>query len=91
MTFNELKEINNNKLNEYNKMQEENQDVTKEILIHKKIKLLLEEYPAVFFQIPMGEALKILAKLVDEDKIKETYASLISPEKYKELKNNFDL
>ena len=92
MTFEELKQINNDKLNNY-KMKindsEEDANVKKEIEIHEKIKLILDNNPGMFFQIPMEESLKILSKLVDEEELKDTYLSLIEPDKFRELRNDF--
>ena len=93
MTFNELKRINNNRLEMYKKeyKSSNNIDIYKQILIHEKIKELFEDNPAIFFKISMEESLKILSKLVLEKNLKETYTELIDPKKYKELRKNFDL
>ena len=90
MTIEELKIINEKKLNDYiQKDNKSNKDINKEILIHEKIKKLLDNNPGLFFQISMEEALKILSKLVDESQLKEVYTSLIKPDKYKELRKKF--
>ena len=93
MTFNELKRINNNRLEMYKKeyKSSNNIDIYKQILIYEKIKELFEDNPAIFFKISMEESLKILSKLVLEKNLKETYTELIDPKKYKELRKNFDL
>ena len=88
MKIQDLQIINDNKLNNYIKQNEKTNDssIEREIEIHKRIKKLLDKYDALFFQISMEDSLKILSKLVPEDKIKEVYAELISAENFKILK-----
>lgn len=88
MKLQDLKEINDNKLNNYIEKNEKKYDssIEREIEIHKRIKNLLKKYDALFFQISMEDSLKILSKLVPEDKIKEVYAELISVENFKIIK-----
>jgi hypothetical protein len=100
MSFEELKKLNEDKLNLYhtklNEAEKQNNTVEilnlkKEIDIHKKIQKLLEKNPGIFFQISMEDALKILSKLVNEKDLKNTYVSMIDPQKYAELKKKFEI
>jgi hypothetical protein len=96
MNFEELKKINEDKLNFYNtQLNKANSNdiagLKKEIEIHTKIQKLLENNPGLFFQISMEDALKILSKLVDEKNLKNTYISMIDSQKFKELKKNFKI
>ncbi len=88
MKIQDLQIINDNKLNNYIKQNKKTNDssIEREIEIHKRIKKLFDKYDALFFQISMEDSLKILSKLVPEDKIKEVYAELISAENFKILK-----
>ncbi|MBQ3408444.1 MAG: hypothetical protein IJH12_04490 [Clostridia bacterium] len=92
MTFDELKKINEDKLEEYKKvLNNSDVNIQKEILIHEKIKEIFDENPAIFFQIPLEEALKILSKLVKKEELRDVYTSLIQPDKYEKLRNDFDI
>lgn len=96
MKIKEIKDINKQKIADLElKMNNRNKnayvDLEKELLIQKKIELILEEDEAIFFKIPMESSLKILSKLVDEKDIKRTYLNLISPNEFKELKNNYKI
>ena len=86
MTFEELIELNNKKIEEYKKQNNE-----AKILLHEKIAKLLEDNPALFFENDMESCLKILAQILPEDKIKEAYTSLISPDKFEELIRKFKI
>ncbi|MBP3502748.1 MAG: hypothetical protein J6K42_04630 [Clostridia bacterium] len=96
MRIKEIKDVNKQKIAEL-ELKQNNQnknayvDLEKELLIQKKIELILEEDEAIFFKIPMESSLKILSKLVDEKDIKRTYLNLISTNEFKELKNNYKI
>lgn len=92
MTFNELKKINEDKLEKYkNKLNNSDANIQKEILIHEKIKEIFDANPAIFFQIPLEEALKILSKLVKKEELKDVYTSLIQPDEYEKLRRDFEI
>lgn len=87
MKLKDLQQINEIKLNNYLKMNN-NPGLEREIEIHKRIKTLFEKYEALFFQISMNNAVKILSKLVPKEDIEEVYAELISVENFKNLRMN---
>ena len=86
MTVNELIELNNKKLEEYRVNNDE-----KKVMLHEKIAKLLNNQPAFFFETDMESALKILVQILPEDKVKEAYTSLISPERFAELRRRFKI
>ena len=94
MTFNEIKEINEKKLNYYQNIEKQNlnqENLKIKIEIHIRIKKLLEENEALFFQISMEESLAILSQLFPEEDLKKVYANLISQTNYVDLKKRLKL
>lgn len=86
MTVEELIKICDQKLDEARRNNNENK-----IFVYEKIKKLFEERPAIFFEADMESCLKILAQLLPEEEIKEAYKSLISPERFEELRRKFKI
>lgn len=86
MSIEELIKINNEKLEEAR-----NETDSEKIMIHEKIASILESDPAIFFKIDMESALKLLVQLLPEDKVKEAYTSLISPDSFGNLRRNFKI
>ena len=86
MNIDELLKINSEKLEEARKEAD-----SEKILVHEKIASILETDPAIFFKIDMESALKILVQLLPEDKIKEAYTNLMSPESFENLRRNFKI
>ena len=86
MSINELIEISNKKLE-----QAKSENNEKNIMLYEKISQLFKDQPALFFEIDMENALKILLQLLPEDQVKEAYKSLISPEQFEELRRKFKI
>lgn len=86
MNIDELLKINSEKLEKARKEED-----SEKILVHEKIASILETDPAIFFKIDMESALKILVQLLPEDKVKEAYTSLMSPESFENLRRNFKI
>ena len=86
MTVDDLLEINNKKLDEAKKSSDE-----KKIILHEKLAKLLQDQPELFFKTDMESSLKILVQLLPENKVKEAYTSLISPENFENLRRKFKI
>ena len=79
-------EINNKKLDEAKKSNDE-----KKIILHEKLAKLLQDQPELFFKTDMESSLKILVQLLPENEVKEAYTSLISPENFENLRRKFKI
>ena len=86
MTVDDLLEINNKKLDEAKKSNDE-----KKIILHEKLAKLLQDQPELFFKTDMESSLKILVQLLPENEVKEAYTSLISPENFENLRRKFKI
>ena len=86
MTVDDLLEINNKKLDEAKKSSDE-----KKIILHEKLAKLLQDQSELFFKTDMESSLKILVQLLPENKVKEAYTSLISPENFENLRRKFKI
>ena len=86
MTVDDLLEINNKKLDEAKKSNDE-----KKIILHEKLAKLLQDQPELFFKTDMESSLKILVQLLPENEVKEAYTSLISPENFETLRRKFKI
>lgn len=94
MNVNEIKKINEEKLNYYKKLKEQDQNKNNldiKIEIHTKLKEILENNETIFFEISMDEALQILSQLFPKEQIKSVYKDLISQNNYIDLKKRFKL
>lgn len=93
MKFEELREINKRKIEQLKIAVEDNPQNTKlqaRYLINTKIEELLEKDEALFFNIAIEEAYKILEQILDDNySIKDVYVDLTAPEEYKKLRDKF--
>ena len=79
-TFDDLKKINESKIEEYKDKNNE------EFEIQLSIKEILEDNNC-FFNIDISTAIDLLTKLIEKDNIKETYIDLISAHNFKKDNN----
>ena len=86
MTVEELKELNKVKI----QVSKQAGDIEK-AQTHEKIAELLERNPALFFQIDMESALRILVQILPDEQVKEAYESLISPDVFGELRGKYKI
>ena len=94
MILDELKQINNSKIEYYENLKQSddnNQEIQKELDIHLGMKKLFDQHESLFFEIQMDDALKLLGKLVPEDEVQETYKKLIGVDSYLYLRRNYIL
>ena len=95
MNFEELKNANKNKINQIKlELKDNNQDLNlkKRLILQTKIDRLLNDDDALFFNITIEEAYKILEQILDDkDLIKDTYTNLTSPHEYERLRREFKI
>ena len=86
MNFEELKMANENKIKEIKLQIEKDRDnevLNKKLVVQTQIRALLNSDKALFFNISVEDAYKILGQILDDRSIiKETYIRLTSPQEY---------